>query len=105
MNFFILYYRFQQRYSKHNSRKMVERWAEKEMRNLTRLYTAGLSVPKPILLRGNVLLMKFIGKDGWPAPRLKVFFIIFLNKRILNISKNSTNIYFIFIQGRRNFVF
>ena len=52
---------------------MVRTWAEKEMRNLVRMYTAGLQVPEPILLRGHVLLMEFIGEDGWPAPKLKVF--------------------------------
>lgn len=51
---------------------MVRLWAEKEMRNLTRMYTAGLPVPQPILLRSHVLMMSFIGKDGWPAPKLKV---------------------------------
>lgn len=51
---------------------MVRLWAEKEMRNLVRMYSAGLPVPQPILLRSHVLLMSFIGKDGWPAPKLKV---------------------------------
>lgn len=52
---------------------MVRLWAEKEMRNLARMYAAGLPVPQPILLRSHVLMMSFIGKDGWPAPKLKVF--------------------------------
>jgi RIO kinase 1 len=51
---------------------MVRTWAEKEMRNLVRMHSEGLPVPTPILLRGHVLLMGFIGKDGWPAPKLKV---------------------------------
>jgi len=51
---------------------MVRLWAEKEMRNLTRMHSAGLPVPQPILLRSHVLMMSFIGKDGWPAPKLKV---------------------------------
>lgn len=51
---------------------MVRLWAEKEMRNLMRMYSAGLPVPQPILLRSHVLMMSFIGKDGWPAPKLKV---------------------------------
>ncbi|KAL3276657.1 hypothetical protein HHI36_012027 [Cryptolaemus montrouzieri] len=50
---------------------MVRTWAEKEMRNLTRLYTNGLRVPEPILLKSHVLLMGFVGKNGWPAPKLK----------------------------------
>lgn len=64
-------FRFRHGYSRHNPRKMVRLWAEKEMRNLIRLKTAGLRVPDPILLRSHVLVMSFIGKNGWPAPRLK----------------------------------
>jgi len=32
---------------------------------------AGVPSPKPLLLRSHVLLMEFLGRDGWPAPRLK----------------------------------
>lgn len=64
-------FRFRHGYSRHNPRKMVRLWAEKEMRNLMRLHSNGIPCPRPILLRGHVLLMEFIGKDGWPSPRLK----------------------------------
>ncbi|XP_060864181.1 serine/threonine-protein kinase RIO1 [Metopolophium dirhodum] len=64
-------FRFRHGYCRHNPRKMVRLWAEKEMRNLARMYAAGLPVPQPILLRSHVLMMSFIGKDGWPAPKLK----------------------------------
>ncbi|XP_024972830.1 serine/threonine-protein kinase RIO1-like [Cynara cardunculus var. scolymus] len=64
-------YRFRYGYCKHNPRKMVKTWAEKEMRNLMRLKTAGIRCPTPILLRLHVLVMEFIGKTGWAAPRLK----------------------------------
>jgi len=64
-------FRFRSGYSKKNPRKMVRKWAEKEMRNLTRLHNAGIPSPKPILLRSHVLLMEFIGTEGWPAPRLQ----------------------------------
>lgn len=64
-------FRFRHGYCKHNPRKMVRTWAEKEMRNLVRMHNCGLAVPKPIQLRGHVLLMEFVGKGGWPAPRLK----------------------------------
>ncbi|XP_062589763.1 serine/threonine-protein kinase RIO1-like [Saccostrea cucullata] len=64
-------YRFRHGYCKHNPRKMVRTWAEKEMRNLTRMYQAGLPCPEPIFLRSHVLVMQFIGTDGWPAPLLK----------------------------------
>ncbi|KAG2666356.1 hypothetical protein I3760_15G054900 [Carya illinoinensis] len=64
-------YRFRYGYCKHNPRKMVKTWAEKEMRNLMRLKAAGIRCPTPILLRLHVLVMEFIGKAGWAAPRLK----------------------------------
>ena len=55
-------FRFRGGYGKGNPRKMVRTWAEKEMRNLTRLYNAGISCPRPILLRSHVLLMDFLGE-------------------------------------------
>lgn len=64
-------YRFRHGYCKSNPRKMVRTWAEKEMRNLVRMFGEGIRVPEPILLRGHVLVIRFIGKDGWPAPKLK----------------------------------
>ncbi|KAK6634112.1 hypothetical protein RUM44_004720 [Polyplax serrata] len=64
-------YRFRHGYCRHNPRKMVKTWAEKEMRNLVRLHSAGLPVPEPKLLKSHVLLMAFLGKDGWPARKLK----------------------------------
>uniref|UniRef100_A0A0N5AH55 Serine/threonine-protein kinase RIO1 n=1 Tax=Syphacia muris TaxID=451379 RepID=A0A0N5AH55_9BILA len=64
-------FRFRHGYCKSNPRKMVATWAEKEMRNLSRMEHSGLPVPKPILLKGHVLVMEFLGEDGWPAPRLK----------------------------------
>ncbi|KAK3040664.1 hypothetical protein RJ639_026985 [Escallonia herrerae] len=64
-------YRFRHGYCKHNPRKMVKTWAEKEMRNLMRLKAAGIRCPTPLLLRLHVLVMEFIGKAGWAAPRLK----------------------------------
>ncbi|KAL5197022.1 hypothetical protein ABZP36_000534 [Zizania latifolia] len=64
-------YRFRHGYCKHNPRKMVKTWAEKEMRNLLRVGAAGIRCPKPLLLRLHVLVMEFIGNGGWAAPRLK----------------------------------
>jgi hypothetical protein len=42
-------YRFRNGYCKSNPRKMVRTWAEKEMRNLKRLVTAGILCPVPRL--------------------------------------------------------
>lgn len=60
-----------QRFCKSNPRKMVKMWAEKEMRNLFRLHSAGIPCPRPVQLRLHVLAMEFLGKDGVAAPRLK----------------------------------
>lgn len=64
-------FRYRHGYCKSNPRKMVAVWAEKEMRNLARMHEAGLTVPKPHMLKGHVLVMDFLGRDGWPAPLLK----------------------------------
>ena len=85
-------YRFRSGYSRSNPRKMVRVWAEKELRNLKRLHTAGFTVPYPYMLRSHVLLMDFLGADQeessiyhhhqyqrnsdneistWPAPKLR----------------------------------
>ncbi|XP_062843704.1 serine/threonine-protein kinase RIO1 [Trichomycterus rosablanca] len=64
-------FRFRHGYCKGNPRKMVRTWAEKEMRNLIRLQTAGIPSPEPIMLRSHVLVMGFVGKDEMPAPLLK----------------------------------
>ena len=65
-------YRFRQGYSKSNNRAMVKVWAEKEMRNLRRIYASGIPCPEPIQLRLHVLVMGYLGdKKGTPAPRLK----------------------------------
>lgn len=65
-------HRFRNGYNKSNNRAMVKVWAEKEMRNLKRLWAAGVPCPEPLFLRLHVLVMGFIGdKKGWPAPRLR----------------------------------
>lgn len=65
-------FRFRHGYNKSNNRSMVKVWAEKEMRNLKRIWASGIPCPEPICLRLHVLVMGFIGdKKGWPAPRLR----------------------------------
>ena len=65
-------FRFKQGYNKSSNRAMVKVWAEKEMRNLKRIYAVGIPSPDPIYLRLHVLAMGFIGDaKGVPAPRLK----------------------------------
>lgn len=50
---------------------MVKVWAEKEFRNLARIHKANIKCPEPVFLRSHVLVMKFIGENGFPAPLLK----------------------------------
>ncbi|KAL7714953.1 Serine/threonine-protein kinase RIO1 [Entamoeba marina] len=64
-------YRYRKGFCKSNPRKMVKMWAEKEMRNLKRLEEGGILSPKVVVVKNNVLVMEFLGVDGWPAPRLK----------------------------------
>ncbi len=65
-------FRFRHGYAKHNPRKMVRLWAEKEARNLKRMVSAGLRAPVPVELRDHVLVMQFLGdSEGWASPRLK----------------------------------
>ena len=64
-------FRFRNGYCRNNPRKMIRTWAEKEFRNLIRLQQGNVIAPKPILLRSHVLLMDFIGTNGYPSPKLK----------------------------------
>ena len=64
-------HRWRKGYCKSNPRKMVKVWAEKEMRNYRRIHIANIPCPAPILLKGHVLIMEFLGNgSGWPSPRL-----------------------------------
>jgi len=54
-----------------NSQKNVKKYAEKEMRNLKKLQNAGIPCPIPYLLKDHVMVMSFIGKQGFPAPSLR----------------------------------
>lgn len=64
-------FRFRRGYCKSNPRKLVQLWAEKEMRNLSRIHQAGIPCPKPHVLKSHILVMDMIGRDGLPAPLLK----------------------------------
>ena len=48
--------------SSRNSRKLIRVWAEKEFRNLRRLRQGGVPVPEAFELKGNVLVMEFLGE-------------------------------------------
>jgi len=59
-----------------SSRRRVGEWAHKELMNLRRIRRFGedgvvMPCPEPLLLKGVVLLMEFVGEDGVAAPRLR----------------------------------
>jgi serine/threonine-protein kinase RIO1 len=54
-----------------SGREQLELWTEKEFRNLTRAIRAGVPAPTPLFHKDNILFMRFLGTDGWPAPQLR----------------------------------
>ena len=54
--------RFQRKVGK-KSHQIIGQWAQKEFSNLQRAREAGVSVPQPLTVRRNVLLMEFIGYE------------------------------------------
>lgn len=54
-----------------NTRSVIYLWARKEFKNLQTALRAGVRVPRPVIVKNNVLVMEFIGEGGVPAPRLK----------------------------------
>ncbi len=49
---------------------VVTLWARREYKNMKIAYKAKVSMPKPIALMNNVLVMEFIGQNMQAAPRL-----------------------------------
>jgi RIO kinase 1 len=56
---------------KHDTRSLIFTWAQKEFRNLEQAFRAKVRVPKPIVVKNNVLVMEFIGENGVSAPSIK----------------------------------
>lgn len=56
---------------KRKHRDLVDVWVRKEYRNLLRLHKWNLSVPSPIDVQKNVLVMDYIGDEHAPSPRLR----------------------------------
>ena len=54
-----------------DTRSLIYAWAQKEFKNLQRAYRIGITVPKPIAVDNNVLIMEFIGENGVSAPLIK----------------------------------
>ena len=55
---------------KKGTRSLVELWAKKEFRNLSKSFNTGIPCPEPITVVKNILVMKFIGSNGVPSPTL-----------------------------------
>ncbi len=53
-----------------NRRQLIYMWAQKEFRNLGRLYPK-VRCPRPVGVVNNILVMGFMGEGGVAAPRLK----------------------------------
>lgn len=65
-------FRFRNTKNQSNPRKMVKVWAEKEFRNLKRLYINGIPCPEPVELRSHVLVMEYLTKgNAQPSPKLR----------------------------------
>ncbi|MGC8645105.1 MAG: RIO1 family regulatory kinase/ATPase [Thermoplasmata archaeon] len=56
-----------------NRRKFVAKWAFREFRNLSLAYSAGVLVPRPVKVFGNVLVMQYLGTRTRPSPLMKDF--------------------------------
>lgn len=72
-------------------KNIVQLWARKEFKNLTTAYNAKVPVPRPIYVKGNVLVMEFIGKGGVPAPTLNVCDVT--HKHYLEVLKAASKLY------------
>jgi len=55
---------------KKNRWSVVTTWAKREYKNMKIAFRFNVSMPEPIGLKDNVLVMSFIGKEGVPAPML-----------------------------------
>ncbi|MCS7126173.1 MAG: serine protein kinase RIO [Aigarchaeota archaeon] len=51
-------------------RNFIYLWAKREFSNLEAAYNVGVSVPKPLFVRNNILGMSFLGEDGRRYPTL-----------------------------------
>jgi len=59
-----------ERVPKNDFRRLIYEWTKKEFRNLKRLREVGVRVPRPIAFQGNILVMEFLGENGYRAPLL-----------------------------------
>ncbi|MGC8619279.1 MAG: serine protein kinase RIO [Thermoplasmata archaeon] len=79
-------YRFE--HIKRTKSGLISIWAQKEFRNLTDCFEAGVNVPKPITFKQNVILMQYLGTKTNIAPILKDASIENLEKTFYEIRDN-----------------
>ena len=84
-----------------NPRKMVRTWAEKELRNLRRLWNGGVKCPVVVDVRENVLVMEFLG--GVDGRRVFPFLRFFFSCRKLTCCGPCVNSQSITTLERRNY--
>jgi len=56
--------------TKKNRRSVIYNWCKREFKNLKIAFDAGVTCPEPIAFNENVLVIRFVGKDGELASRL-----------------------------------
>lgn len=54
-----------------NFAKTISMWVQREYVNLERYFSHGLTVPKPVARRENLLVMQYLGTESGPSPLLK----------------------------------
>jgi RIO kinase 1 len=62
--------RFDIEHARHNKRALVKIWARKEFSNLRAAFDHGVSGPKPLALKENIIVMQFVGEGGRPFALL-----------------------------------
>ncbi|KAG7395509.1 Serine/threonine-protein kinase RIO3 [Phytophthora boehmeriae] len=63
--------RFDLNFQKKDLRRQIKSWTDKEYRNLCRATKCNIRAPTPVVCKEHVLVMQFVGADGWPEPTLK----------------------------------
>lgn len=63
--------RFDLHFQKKDLRRQIKAWTDKEYRNLCRAAKSKIRAPMPVVCKEHVLVMQFVGADGWPEPTLK----------------------------------
>lgn len=74
-------------------RGIIFLWAQKEYKNLFRIFSAGIAAPEPKKLIKNVLVMTYIGSEERAAPMLKDAILSDPKKAFEIILENVKNLY------------